>query len=83
MPSFPIWTNPRLQAERLRRVVGRLVSDEDLFTAVERPLVRRLQAQHVDIGLGRFLGGLVPLGPERFVAIALHRDVHDASELST
>ena len=75
-------TNPRLQADRLRRAAGGLVSDEDLFSDAEAPLARRLHSQLVDLGLGRFLGGLIPLGHDRFVAIALHRNVGDAIDFS-
>lgn len=76
-------SNPRLERERLRRVAGGLVSDEDLFRDVERPIVKRLQTQLGDIGLGRFLGALAPVGSERYVALALHRDLNDRSDFST
>ena len=59
------------------------MSDEDLFRDVERPIVKRLQTQLRNIGLGRFLGALMPVGPDRYVALALHRDTHDRSDFST
>lgn len=76
-------SNPRLECERLRRVAGGLASDEDLFHDVERPIVKRLQTKLREIGLGRFLGALMPVGSDRYVALALHRDTRDRSDFST
>ena len=76
-------TNPRMQCDRLLKVSGSLGDDADLFCDAERPIVQRLQAQLREIGLGRFLGALLPAGPDRYVALALHRDIHDASDFST
>lgn len=74
--------NPRLESKRVPSVLGRLLRDEDLFPGDERPIQQRLEQQLSQIGLGRFLGGLMPLGSDQFVGIALHRAPHDDGDFS-
>lgn len=74
--------NPRLDGKRLRFAAGRLVHDEDLFDDNERPIQQRLQQQLSAIGYGRFLGGLIPIGDHRYMALALHREVGDRRHFS-
>lgn len=77
--------NPRLDTQRIVNVdAGKLLlSDDDLFSAVEEPIRRRLNEQLRSIGLGNFIGGLIPLGDARYVALALHRRPDDTSDFST
>lgn len=76
--------NPRWEAKRFGNApqMGRVVRDEDLFDDSERPLQQRFQRQLEAIGYGRFLGGGIPLGPGRYMTLALHRQVGDRSDFS-
>ena len=74
--------NPRLDGKRLRLAVGRLVEDKDLFDDSERPIQQRFQQQLSAIGYGRFLGGLMPAGGGKYMALALHREVGDRRDFS-
>lgn len=74
--------NPRLQGKRLPSAVGQIARDDDLFSDEERGLQQRFQQQLLQLGLGRFLGGLLPVGEGHFMAIALHRDGADTGDYS-
>ncbi|WP_129267576.1 helix-turn-helix transcriptional regulator [Bradyrhizobium betae] len=74
--------NPRLDRKRLHSSVGRLVRDEDLFDGDEWPIQQRLQQQLSALGYGRFLGGLISVGPGYYMALALHREVGDNGDFS-
>ncbi|QVX41783.1 helix-turn-helix transcriptional regulator (plasmid) [Ralstonia solanacearum] len=66
--------NPRMDRRRGLPVIGRFVGDEQLFTSREdHHQQQRLQRQLADLGLGRFLGALLPIGGDRFMAMVLHR----------
>lgn len=76
--------NPRLDKKRIvtadrNRLLG---SDDDLFSAEEEPIRRRLNEQLLNIGLGNFIGGLIPLGDDRYVTLALHRRPGDTGSFS-
>ncbi|TXD65862.1 helix-turn-helix transcriptional regulator, partial [Ralstonia pseudosolanacearum] len=61
--------NPRMDRRRGLPVIGRFVGDEQLFTSREDlRQQQRLQRQLADLGLGRFLGALLPIGGDRFMA---------------
>lgn len=75
--------NPRLDRRRSRPVIGKLVGDDQLFTTGEDKRHQlRLQRQLAELGFGRFLGALLPVGGSRFVAMAVHRDVRDNRDFS-
>lgn len=75
--------NPRLDGRRVAAGLGRLTGDEGLFPSPEdAPAKQRLQDLLSELGLGRFLGGLMPIGQGRFVGLALHRDVRDRDPYS-
>ncbi|MCL9844309.1 helix-turn-helix transcriptional regulator [Ralstonia solanacearum] len=68
--------NPRMDRRRGLPVIGRFVGDEKLFTGREDfRQQQRLQRQLADLGFGRFLGALLPIGGDRFMAMVLHRPV--------
>lgn len=75
--------NPRLEGPRFATGIGRLTSDDMLFPRRDdQPLKQRLQHELSELGLGRFLGGLMPIGQGRFVGLALHRDLADEADFS-
>jgi DNA-binding CsgD family transcriptional regulator len=75
--------NPRLDAKRIQAETrSKIVSDDDLFQPGEEPLRARLNAQLASMGLGRFVGALVPLGEGRYAALALHRRPSDIGDFS-
>lgn len=77
--------NPRLDKQRILNADRSrpLLSDNDLFAAEEEPIRRRLSEQLLNIGLGNFVGGLIPLGDDRYMALALHRRPGDTGDFST
>lgn len=75
--------NPRLEGHRFALGLGRLAGDDILFPrGDDQPLKLRLQGELSELGLGRFLGGLMSIGQGRFVGLALHRDVSDTRDFS-
>ncbi len=74
--------NARLESNRFVSAAGRIVDDADLFSPDEVSLRSRLQKDLAALGLGRFLGGVLPVGPGRYVSIALHRRTSDARAYS-
>lgn len=75
--------NPRLDTQRILNAKRPLLSDDDLFAAEEAPIRQRLNDQLLSIGLGNFVGGLIPLGDDRYMALALHRRPGDTGDFST
>lgn len=74
--------NPRLEAKRLPQQFDRLMRDDELFSRHERGLQQRFQQQMSQLGLGSFLGGMLPLGEGRYLAVALHRAMHQQEDFS-
>lgn len=76
--------NPRLEAARLLAAAKRqsLQGDDELFKSEERPIRDRLQAQLLQLGHGRFIGGLSELGNDRYVALAMHRRAGGTDDFS-
>lgn len=74
--------NPRLDGKRFKSAAGRLVSDSDLFRSEEIGVSRSLQERLAKLQLGKFLGCLLPIGTNEFMALALHRKVGDAGDYS-
>ena len=73
--------NPRLDRRRSMLAFGRFVGDDQMYTTREEMLQNKWFYQSLaDLGYGRFLGALVPLSRDRFVAIALHRSITDHRE---
>lgn len=77
--------NPRLEAKRFMKVAtdGTVVEDDGLFEPEEQPLRGRFTQQLLSLGLGRFVGGLVPLGDGQYVTLALHRRPGDSGDFSS
>ena len=70
--------NPRLDRRRSMLAFGRFVGDDQMYTTREEMLQNKWFYRNLaDLGYGRFLGALVPLSGDRFVAIALHRSIAD------
>ena len=73
--------NPRLDRRRSMAAFGKFVSDGQLFTTNEEMLQNKWFYQNLaDLGYGRFLGALVPLSGDRFIAVALHRSISNQKE---
>lgn len=72
--------NPRLQDRRLSDSIGMGLGDDGhIFqSAQDLPRKQWLHDRLSHLGLGRFLGALMPLGEGRCVALVLHRHVRDA-----
>lgn len=83
--KFSYNQNPRLEAPRFLAAAARgpVPQDDDvLFSPEEGPIRERFQAQLREVGLGRFVGGLVPLNNRNFVALAIHRYRDSVSSFS-
>lgn len=75
--------NPRLDVQRALLGTNRLVGDADLFRrAGEQRDRARIEEREAALGMGNFLGTLVPVAADTYYAIALHRDAGDRSEYS-
>lgn len=74
--------NPRLEAKRLPREFGRLTRDDELFSPQERGLQQQFQQQLSQLGLGSFLGGILHLGENRYLTLALHRAIDQSADFS-
>ena len=74
--------NPRLEGKRFHNAARRLVFDDDLFAPEEFSLKQSLQERLAQLGLGKFLGCLVPFDDNEFVALALHREVGTPGDFS-
>ena len=73
--------NPRLNRRRSMAAVGKFVSDGQMFATNEEMDQNKWFYQNLaDLGYGHFLGALVPLSGDRFVAIALHRSISNQRE---
>ena len=74
--------NLRLQAKRFCGALGRPVCDDDLFAGDDYSVQTRFEQKLSALGFGRFLGGVMALDENQFVAIALHRDAGDRRDYS-
>jgi DNA-binding CsgD family transcriptional regulator/PAS domain-containing protein len=74
--------NPRLNMDRMLRGLNRIARDEDLFDR-EDGARHQLQQQLASLGLGRFIGSLQQIDHGTYLALALHRGVHDQEDFST
>ncbi|KGF80261.1 hypothetical protein IA69_19920 [Massilia sp. JS1662] len=75
--------NPRLDVQRALLGTNRLVGDADLFRrAGEQRDRAHIEDREAALGMGNFLGTLVPVAPDTYYAIALHRDAGDRSAYS-
>ena len=74
--------NPRLDIRYRQRGVDRFVRDEDLF-GPEIPSLRGYRERLAAIGMGRFIGTMWQLDADKYIALALHRKVGDASDFSS
>jgi len=75
--------NARLDRNRCVGAAGRVVDDADLFSADEYAVRTSLQEALAAMGLGRFMGGIFPVGSGRYVSIALHRHTSDSRAYSS
>ncbi|HJP61552.1 MAG TPA: hypothetical protein VJ865_16205, partial [Gemmatimonadaceae bacterium] len=75
--------NPRLDRRRSMSAFGKFVGDEEIFiTEEERARHKWFHQAFSDLDCGRFLGALLPLGGDHFVAIGLHRSVGNSKEFT-
>ena len=74
--------NPRLEGKRFPNAAKRLVFDDDLFAPEESSLKQSLQDRLAQLGLGKFLGCLIPVDDNEFVALALHREMGAPGDFS-
>lgn len=75
--------NPRLDVQRALLGTNRLVGDADLFRrAGERHVRADIEAREAALGMGNFIGTLVPVGADAYYGIALHRAAGDRSAYS-
>lgn len=75
--------NPRLEARRLLNATSAIHTDDELFVSEERPVREWLEGQLLELGLGRFMGGLLQVSSNRYVALALHRRPNERGNFST
>jgi DNA-binding CsgD family transcriptional regulator/PAS domain-containing protein len=73
--------NPRLAPHRGLRGLNRVVRDDDLFDR-DDPARSTLERDLATMGMGRFLGTLVPLEGDTYLGVALHRAVDDTRDFS-
>lgn len=71
--------NPRFARHRALRGLGRVVRDDELFDR-DDPERAALDQQLAGIGIGRFLGTLLPLQDGSYLAVALHRAVDETRD---
>jgi DNA-binding CsgD family transcriptional regulator len=75
--------NPRLDVQRALLGTNRLVGDADLFRrAGEQRDRAHIEEREAALGMGNFIGTLVPVAPDTYYAIALHRDAGDRTTYS-
>ncbi len=75
--------NPRLDVQRALLGVNRLVGDADLFRhAGEQRERAHIEEREAALGMGNFIGTLVPAGADTYYGVALHRDAGDRSAYS-
>ena len=75
--------NPRLEAGRILKALTKskpVQGDDGLFAPAEQPIRQRLNEQLLSMGLGHFVGALVPLDDQRCAALALHRRPGDTGD---
>ncbi|WP_237741874.1 helix-turn-helix transcriptional regulator [Herbaspirillum rubrisubalbicans] len=74
--------NPRIDAKRISAGVGRIVSDNDLFSQEEESVRHQLQERMRLMGYGRFLGGAWCLGQDHYMGLSLYRRPDDDTDYS-
>jgi DNA-binding CsgD family transcriptional regulator/PAS domain-containing protein len=73
--------NPRFDARRMARALGRISRDEDLFDR-DDPAQHLLHEQLAQHRLGRFIGSLQQIDADTYLGLALHRAVDDQDDFS-
>ena len=73
--------NPRFDRRRRMFAFGKFVGDEQLFVGREEMIQHKWFHQSLaDLDCGRFLGALLPLVGDHYVAIGLHRSVGNPND---